>query len=90
MIEEYRATRRMEKILPGTTVKIVTINRDLPLLKHLFNFAIRADCLEKNLISLVKFEKENTARDHVLSVEEFQRLQSHSALHLQAINLMAY
>jgi integrase len=41
-------------------------------------------------VSLVKFEKENNARDRVLSPEEFERLQSHSTLHLQAINLMAY
>jgi len=46
MIEEYRTTRRMEKSLPGTTVKIATINRDHTLLKHLFNFAIRDRCLE--------------------------------------------
>ena len=48
MIEEYRATRRMEKSLLGTTVKIATINRDHTLLKHLFNFVIRDGCLEKN------------------------------------------
>jgi hypothetical protein len=38
----------------------------------------------------VKLEKENTARDRVLSPEEFEQLQSHFALHLRAINLMAY
>jgi integrase len=38
----------------------------------------------------VKFEKENNARDRILSPEEFEQLQSQSALHLQAINLMAY
>jgi integrase len=90
MIEEYRANRRMENGLLGTTFKIATINRDLALLKHLFNFAIRDGCLEKNPVSLVKFEKENNARDRVLSPEEFEQLQFHSALHLQAINLMAY
>jgi hypothetical protein len=90
MIEEYRATRRMEKGLLGRTVKIATINRDLALLNHLFNFAIRDGCLEKNPVRLVKFVKENNACDRVLSPEEFEQLQSHSALHLQAINLMAY
>jgi integrase len=80
----------MEKGLLGTTVKIATINRDLALLKHLFNYAIRDGGLEKNPVSLLKFEKENNARDRVLSPEEFEQLQSHSALHLQAINLMAY
>jgi len=48
MVEEYRATRRREKSLPGTTVKIATIDRDYTLLKHLFNFAIRDGCLKKN------------------------------------------
>jgi len=69
---------------------LTSINRDLALLKHLFNFAIRDGCLEKNPVSLVKFEKENNARDRILSPEEFEQLQSQSALHLQAINLMAY
>jgi integrase len=38
----------------------------------------------------VKLEKENNARDRVLSAEEFELLQRHSSPHLQAINLMAY
>jgi site-specific recombinase XerD len=90
MIEEYRATWRMEKSLLATTVKIATINRDLAVLKHLFNFAIRDGCLKKNPVGKVKFENEDTARDRALSPEECEQLQSHSALHLQAINLMAY
>ena len=35
-------------------------------------------------------EKDNNARDRVLSPEEFERLQLHSSPHLQAINAMAY
>lgn len=35
-------------------------------------------------------EKENNVRDRVLDPEEFERLQGHSAPHLQAISLMAY
>ena len=35
-------------------------------------------------------EKENNARDRVLSVEEFEMLQVNSAAHVKAINFMAY
>jgi integrase len=90
MIEEYRAKRRIEPGRQGTPVKIATINRDLALLKHLFSYAIRDGWLERNPVSLVKFDKENNARDRVLSPEEFERLQHESSPHLQAINLMAY
>lgn len=38
----------------------------------------------------VKLERENNARDRVLTPGEFVQLQAHSAPHLQAINLMAY
>ena len=90
MIEDYREQRRAESGYQGTTIKGAIINRDLPLLKHLFSFAQREGRLERNLVKLVKLEKENNARDRVLSPAEFESLQSHSASHLQAINLMAY
>jgi len=90
MIEEYRANRHIEPGRHGTPVKIATINRDLALLKHLFSYAIREGWLERNPVSLVKFDKENNARDRVLSPEEFERLQHYSSPHLQAINLVAY
>ena len=90
MIEEYRAKRRIEPGRHGTAVKIATINRDLALLKHMFSYALREGWLERNPVSLVKFDKENNARDRVLSAEEFEGLQRHSSPHLQAINLMAY
>ena len=57
MIEQYRATRRIEQGYDGTAVKIATINRDLALLKHLFSYALRENWLERNPVSLVKFEK---------------------------------
>jgi integrase len=90
MIEEYRANRRTERGCHGTTVRIATINRDLALLKHLFSYALREGWLERNPVRLVKLEKENNARDRVLSPGEFERLQHHASPHLQAINLMAY
>ena len=61
-----------------------------PPVTYMISYAVREGWLELNPVSLVKFDKENKARDRVLSPEEFSRLQSHSSAHLQAINLMAY
>ncbi len=90
MIEQYRETRRQEKRENQGPIKTATVNRDLALLKHMFSYAIREEWVAKNPVSHVKFWKENNVRDRVLDPDEFQRLQAHSASHLQAINLMAY
>jgi integrase len=60
------------------------------LLKAIFSLALREGWIERNPVSLIKLGKENNVRDRVLEAEEFIRLQAHSALHLQAINLCAY
>jgi integrase len=90
MIEEYREHRRKQKGRQGTTLKVATINRDLALLKHLFSYAIREEWLEHNPVSKIKLEKENNARDRVLTPQEFDVLQAHSSASLQAINTTAY
>lgn len=90
IIEESRARWRTERGRHGTPVKIAASNRDLALQKHIFSYAIREGWLERNPVSLVKFDTESNARDRALSLEEFERLQSHFSPHLQGINLMAY
>ena len=90
MVEGYREQRRTHKGVEGTTIKVATINRDLALLKHILGRAVRDGLLEKNPLRLVKQEKEDNARDRVLTQEEFEKLQEHSAPHLQAVNLIAY
>jgi integrase len=84
MIEQYREERRTD----GLTV--ATLNRHVALLKHVFSFAVQEDWLEKNPCKRLKMEKENNARDRILTAEEFDTLQAHSSPHLQAINLVAY
>ena len=74
MIEDYRAARRKDPGYNGVCVKVATINRDLSLLKHLFSYALRENWLERNPVRHVKLEKENNARDRVLSPEEFEKL----------------
>ena len=90
MIEEYREQRRKHPGRHKTPVKVATVNRDLALLKHMFSFAMREGWTERNPVRLVKLEKENNARDRVLSAEEFEQLQAESAPHLKAVNQMAY
>lgn len=89
-IEAYRDTRRLDAGLQGTSLKVSSLNRDLALLKHMFSYAVREGWIEKNPVSRIKLEKENNARDRVLDPEEFTKLQTHSAAHLQGVNLMAY
>ncbi len=89
-IEKFRDQRLQDVGNGGTTLKVATINRNLALLKAIFSLAIREGWLERNPVSLIKLGKENNVRDRVLEPEEFDRLQTHSALHLQAINLCAY
>ncbi len=90
MIENFRELRRQDHGYLGTNLKPATINRNLALLKNIFNFAVRQGWIEKNPVTYVKFDKENNVRDRVLEPDEFDRLQYHSAPHLLAINLLAY
>ncbi len=90
MIEIYREKRRKKGTWFGTTPKPATLNRERALLKHMFGYAIREGWLQKNPVSYVKLEKENNVRDRVVDPEECERLQAHSAPHLQAIHLMVY
>ena len=84
MLEKYREEQRADGLA------VATRNRHLALLKHVFSFAVQEDWLEKNPCKRLKMEKENNARDRILTAEEFDALQAHSSPHLQAVNLVAY
>jgi integrase len=53
-----------------TLLKPATINRELALLKIIFNFYIRRDILVKNPVSRVKFFPENNKQTRVVSRDE--------------------
>lgn len=53
-----------------TTLKPATINRELALLKIVFNFYIRRDVVIKNPVSRVKFFAEDNCQMRVVSTEE--------------------
>ena len=60
------------------------------MLKAILSLGLQEGWIERIPVSLIKLEKENNIRDRVLEPDEFDRLQSHSVPHLQAINLYAY
>jgi integrase len=66
LISQYKAQRRQAK---------VALNRELSLLKVVFNLAIREwQWMKENPMSMVKLEKENPGRVRYLSDEEFEKL----------------
>jgi integrase len=85
-VEKYKEWRSKQKSRPrneksltknkatkpwkSTTLKPATINRELALLKILFNFYIRRDLVVKNPVSRVKFFAEDNTQMRVVSTEE--------------------
>lgn len=81
-IERYRA-RRLE------TVSQATANRDLALLKHLFNMAISWGLAERNPALTVKLYREPEHAMRVLSLDEERKLHRQAAPHLKPILVLA-
>ena len=68
----------------------LTANREIALMKTMFNFAVRKGLLEKNPAVGVKlFSERDTARTRVLSAAEEVRLLASLARHLRPIVLLA-
>lgn len=69
LISKYKAQRYTEKASPAT------INRELALMKHAFNLAIKEwEWCRENPICKMKMEKENNARERWLDYDEEERL----------------
>ena len=90
MIEKYRQNRLSELSYRGTPTKPATVNREMALLKTIFNKAIANDKAEKTPVKGLKMLKENNARDRVLSEAEYLTLLSHCPGYLKPIVKTAY
>jgi integrase len=73
LINEYVSKRKSEKSYRGGTIRPATINRELALLKSIFNKAIRDGKLEKNPVRGIKMLRENNERQRVLTEDEWER-----------------
>jgi len=84
LISQYKAHRYSENTKPAT------LNRELSLMKHAFNLAWKEwGWVTENPVSKVKMERENNARDRVLSYEEEDKLLKVSPLWLRDITQFA-
>jgi integrase len=62
-----------------------TINRELAILKAIFNMAIRDGRADSNPVKEVKFFKEDNKKERILTPEEIQRLLAECNVHLRPI-----
>jgi len=84
MIRDYRQQRLDDGISP------LTANREMALLKKMFNYAIEKGMVSENPARKVKkFSETDTARDRTLSPDEEPRLLAELAPHIRPIVLVA-
>ncbi len=77
-VERYKALR-IETVSPATT------NREVALLKHMFNKAVTWNMSKDNPIMLVKLFRENNARIRYLTLSEIKSLLDECADHIKPI-----
>ena len=84
VIVQYKGKRYQDGVKPAT------INRELALMKHAFNLAIKEwEWAKQNPVSRVSFEQEDNKRDRWLSQEEEDRLLSACPVWVREIVLVA-
>ena len=89
-VEAYRRKRMAETSARHTSTAIATVNREVALLKTIFNKAMEHGKAERNPCHRKKMPKENNERDRVLSADEYERLLAHCPAHLKPIIKLAY
>jgi integrase len=89
-INEYIAARLKTKSYRGGAIRPATVNREMTLVKTMFNKAIRDGKLEKNPVKTVKHLKENNERERILSPEEWERYKANCSSWYLPIATMAY
>ncbi len=82
LVERYKARRK-------TQVSPSTVNRELALLKTMFNKAVEWGRLESSPLKNVKKFKENNGRERILTDEETKRLIGIANGHLKSILIIA-
>jgi len=89
LVEKYKSERQKENTRYGRPPSKASINRELALLKHMFNIAIEWDLITSNPAKKVKLfpEKQNQLR--ILSHDEFEKLYNASSDFLKPILVVA-
>ncbi|MBI3328412.1 MAG: site-specific integrase [Nitrospinae bacterium] len=96
LVEQYRTWRRTSLSRFGRQILPATVNRELAVLRHMFNMARKGVLVLKggiptdNPVSQVSLEREHNERERVLSAEEFQRVYEEATDWLKPMLLVAY
>lgn len=95
MIEKYRQFRLTQPSYRGKypsnqNVTPASVNKEVSVLKRIFNLAIREDIATKNPCWKVERLPENNERKRILSQEELDRLLAETPQHASDIILTAY
>lgn len=90
MVEKYQRQRLQAPTWCGKQKTPAGVNREITVLKRMFNLALREDLVSKNPCWKVKMLPENNARDRILSPEELDLLLSHLPRHAALIVHFAY
>jgi integrase len=94
LVEKYMLRRLNDKIIKGRLViekklKPATVNRELAVLKRMFNLAILWKKAKENPVRAVKFFKEDPFPERILTYEEEERLLRCSSERLRPVVIMA-
>ena len=90
MIEAYQQKRLSEVTCSGTCYKPASINREVEVMKRIFNLAMREEMVTKNPCWKVTRLSEKNTRDRVLSLDEFENLVETLPEHAADIVTVAY
>jgi integrase len=90
MVEEYQQQRSQVPTWCGKQRTPAGVNRELTVLKRIFNLALREDLVSKNPCWKVKLLPENNARDRILSLQELGLLLQHLPRHAALVVHFAY
>lgn len=90
MVEKYQEQRLQERTWCGKKRTPAGVNREITVLKRMFNLAIREDLVGRNPCWKVRMFPENNVRDRILSPEELNLLLAHLPQHAALIVHFAY
>ena len=86
-IEAFRVQRRLRN---GEAPSVATVNADHAVLKHMLSIGERRGLVTSNAAKRVPMPDPKNERDRILSSDEWDRLYTAAADHIQPVLLMAY
>ncbi len=90
MVENYQQQRSQEMTMRGKNRSTASVNREITVLRRMFNLAVREELADKNPCWQVKMVPENSVRDRILSPEELDLLLRFLPRHAAQILCFAY